>query len=188
MLSDGEFNACFDEARSEWFRLEAHSTYSVDVEQPRFRAYLAGEPYDPESEPKEWYEEIQRRVSDGIAYRKVRVVEGPLSEYERWEFEWSYTATEKLGQRTFVLDRSESTELPELPPYDWWLIDGRVVLRMRYDDAARFLGAERIDSAAAVAEHIRWRDAALAATVPFPEYWRAHPQYWRQNWLSTQPA
>jgi hypothetical protein len=184
MLSNAEFDACFDEARSEWFRLESHGSYTVDVEQPRFRAYVAGEPYDPEAEPKAWYAEIERRVSEGVAYRKVRVVDGPLSEYERWECEWSYTATEERGQRTFILDRSEAAAVPELPGYDWWLIDGRVVLRMHYDGSGGFIGAERLDNAGAVAEHSRWRDAALAAAVPFPDYWRAHPQYWRQHWLT----
>jgi hypothetical protein len=37
-----------------------------------------------------------------------------------------------------------------------------------------------------LAEHRRYRDAALAAAVPFPEYWAAHPQYWRENWLETR--
>jgi len=59
----------------------------------------------------------------------------------------------------------------------------QVVLRFHYDDVGQFLGADPIDDPGQVAEHARYRDAALAAAVPFPEYWAAHPQYWRENWL-----
>ncbi|MFD7510308.1 DUF6879 family protein [Streptomyces sp. NPDC059853] len=183
MLSSEEFDAYFDNAKSEWFRLEGLSSYKVDVEQPRLRAYLAGEPYASHAAPSPWYEEIERRVREGIAFRKVRVLAGPLSEYERWECEWSYTATERLGQRTFIIDRSEVDTLPELPPFDWWMMDGRVVLRMHYDNQGRFLGASAIDDPEEVAAYVRLRDQALDLATPFPAYWRSHPQYWRENWL-----
>ncbi|MGO4418716.1 DUF6879 family protein [Streptomyces sp. MCAF7] len=185
MLSSDEMNAYFDQARFEWFRLEALRSYRTAVEQPRFRAYMAGEPYDPDAEPKGWYEEIERRTGEGVAYRKVRIANGPLSDYERWEFEWSYAPTERRGQRTFVLDRAETSNAPDLPHYDYWMIDEHVVLRMHYDDQGQFTGAQRIDAPDEIAAHVRYRDAALAVSVPFPDYWNAHPQYWRQNWQDT---
>jgi hypothetical protein len=183
MLSEAELDPFFDKARTEWFRLEALHSYTVDVEQPRLRAYLAGEPYESVPEPAAWYEEIRRRTDEGVAYRKVRVVCGPLGEYERWELEWGYTGSERHGQRTFIIDLAETRHPPQLPAYDWWMLDERVVLRFHYDDDGTFLGAVPIEDPGEVAEHVRHRDAALAVATRFPEYWKAHPQYWRENWL-----
>lgn len=185
MLSDTELEPFFDGARTEWFRLEALPTYSMGFEQPRLRAYLAGEPYESVPEPTAWHEEIQRRTGEGVTYRKVRVVHGPLSEYERWEMEWGYTGSEQHGQRTFIIDLAETPVPPELPEYDWWMFDERVVLRFHYDEEGRFLGAEPIDDAVRVAGHVRYRDAALAVATRFPDYWDTHRQYWRENWLGS---
>ena len=185
MLSETELDPFFDEARTEWFRLEALHSYSVGAEQARLGAYLAGESYESVPEPTAWYEEIRRRTDEGVVYRKVRVVQGPLSEYERWELEWGYAGSERHGQRTFIIDLAETPQPPELPGYDWWMFDERVVLRFCYDDSGEFLGAEPIDDPGQVAAHVRYRDAALAAAACFPEYWKAHPQYWRENWLDS---
>ncbi|WP_439677115.1 DUF6879 family protein [Embleya sp. MST-111070] len=181
LLTEAEFDACFDDARFEAFRLEALSAYAVPVETPRFRSYLAGEPYDPEAEPAAWYDYIRERTAAGVTFRKVRMLKGPLSEYERWECEWSYTATERVGQRTHVIDLAEMTAPDELPSYDWWMFDRASVVRMHYGDGGEFIGAERLGDEV-VLRHVRWRDEAVAAAVSFPDYWDAHPQYWRQNW------
>jgi hypothetical protein len=182
VLSEAELDPFFDEVARDLFRMEARREYAVGVESDRLRAYLAGEPYDPSAEPAGWYSYIRGKVNAGVAFRKVRVVRTPLSLYERWECEWSYPATERCGQRTFILDLAEAPEPLELPGYDWWMFDERVVLRMHYDDAGGFVGAERLDQAT-VGAHVGYRDAALAVAVPFPAWWAAHPQDWRDNWL-----
>lgn len=186
MLSEAELDPYFDEAQREWFRLEALRSYAVDMEQPRIRAYLAGEPLDSMPEPKAWYEEIQRRTDEGVLFRKIRVVHGPLTKYERWECEWGYTGSARHGQRTFIIDLAEVAGPARLPGYDWWMFDERVVLRFHYADDGRFLGADPIEDPGQVAAHVRHRDEALAAAVPFPEYWAAHPQYWRESWLGAR--
>jgi hypothetical protein len=179
VLSEAELDPIFDGAAQEWFRWEGLRTYATEAEEPRLRAYLTGEPYDPASEPVVWLAEIRRRVSQGLRFRKVRVVRSPLGEYERWECEWSFPATERAGQRTFVLDLAEAPDLGRLPDYDWWMFDESVVLVMRYDPSGRFVGAERLDDEQ-VAAHVGYRDRALEAAVPYERYWAAHPGYWRQ--------
>ncbi len=82
-----------------------------------------------------------------------------------------------------MLDLADTADPPKLPGYDWWMLDERVVLRFHYDTDGAFLGADPLEDPAELADHRRYRDAALAAAVPFPEYWAAHPQYWRENWL-----
>ena len=185
MLSESDLDPFFDHAVSSWFRFEAHRTYTTSFEQPRLRAYLTGEPYDASSEPTQWLDYIQQRVADGVAFSKVRVLDGPLTAYERWECEWSYPATERVGQRTFILDLAETPAPPFLTEYDWWMFDEATVLKMHYGADGTFVGAESLDDAAVIAEHAHHREAVLAAAVAFQDYWTAHPQYWRQNWVDT---
>lgn len=185
MLTEEELDPYFDGTRRDLFRLEQLAGYETGVESPRLRAYLAGEPYDPASEPTAWYDQVQEWTDAGIAFRKVHVLRSPLSRYLCFECEWSYTATEKRGQRTYILDLAETPNPPELPGYDFWMFDERNVLRFVYDDAGRFVGAEPLPDDE-VARHVGYRDAALRAAVPFPMYWQQHPQYWRENWLANQ--
>lgn len=183
MLNETELDPLFDAAHREAFRLEALPAYAVSSESAGLRAYLAGEPYQQSEAGQAFKDYIRSQVQAGMTWHRVRVVRGPLSDYERWECEWGYTVNEELGYHTFVLDLSEIADSPRLPDYDWWMLDERVVLRFHYDGNGAFLGADPLDEPGQVAEHRCYRDAALAAAVPFPRYWAAHPQYWRQNWL-----
>jgi hypothetical protein len=186
MLSETELDPFFDAIGSEAFRVEALSAYAVPVESAGLRAYLAGEPFQKSEVGQAFNEYVGRQVEAGVSWRRVRVVRGPLTDYERWECEWGYTVSEEFGHHTFVLDLAETAGPPQLPDYDWWMLDERVVLRFHYDQRGVFTGADPVEDPAQVAAHIRYRDAALAAAVSFPSYWAAHPQYWRENWLKAR--
>jgi len=186
MLSEADLDPFFDTIRREAFRLETLPAYAVPVESAGLGAYLAGEPFQKSETGQQFNEFVRSQVEAGVTWRRVRVMRSPLSDYERWECEWGYTQSEQHGHHTFVLDLAETPDPPQLPGYDWWMFDERVVLRFHYDEAGQFLGADPIDDPGQVANHVRYRDASLAAAVPFPKYWSAHRQYWRENWPSTQ--
>jgi hypothetical protein len=186
MLSETELDPYFDAIRREAFRLEALPTYAVPVESAGLHAYLAGQPFQKSEAGQAFNEYVRSQVEAGVAWHRVRVVRGPLSDYERWECEWGYTVSEQFGHHTFVLDLSETTDPPQLPDYDWWMLDERVVLRFHYDGSGAFLGAEPLEDADQLVAHRHYRDEALAAAISFPQYWAAHPQYRRENWLKTR--
>jgi len=186
VLSEAELDPFFDAIRHEAFRLEALPAYAVPVESAGLRAYLAGEPFQKSQAGQAFNEYVRAQVEAGVTWHRIRVVRSPLSDYERWECEWVYAVGEEFGHHTFVLDLAEAADPPKLPGYDWWMLDERVVLRFHYDASGAFLGADPLEDAGQLAEHRQYRDAALAAAVPFPEYWAAHPQYWRKNWLEAQ--
>jgi len=185
MLNEADLDPFFDTIRREAFRVEALPAYAVPVESAGLGAYLAGKPFQKSDAGQQFNEFVRSQVEAGVTWHRVRVMRGPLSDYERWECEWGYAQSEHLGHHTFILDLAEIADPPELPGYDWWMFDERVVLLFHYDDDGQFIGADPINEPGQVAEHVRFRDTALAAAVPFPAYWDAHPQYWRENWLST---
>ncbi len=57
-----------------------------------------------------------------------------------------------------------------VPRHDYWMFDDRDVWRMHYDDRFWFVGAELLDDPAVVADHMEWRDTAIAQSTPLAEY------------------
>ena len=129
-----------------------------------------------------WAAYVARMVARGVTYHRVHVVHSPLSEYLRYEFEWGYTGYAQRGERAYILDTAEVPRPREVPDYDFWLLDDTHIIRMHYETDGGFVGGELLPPAA-LPEHLRARDAALAAAVPFEAYWAAHPEYHRENWL-----
>jgi hypothetical protein len=74
------------------------------------------------------------------------------------------------GEDIRIIAVPEGGRPGELPPYDFWLFDDRDVWKMHYYENFRFAGAELLDAPEAVAQHLRWRDLALARAVPLREY------------------
>lgn len=180
MTRDVDLRQLRTAATNSVFRLEMLSAYDTASETDSLRAYLAGEPKISLT-TSGWNDFIRAKVETGVAWTKVHVCRSPLSDYERWAFEWPCADTELAGQRLAILDLAEVIDPPALPDYDFWMYDETIVVRMVYDEAGRYLGNERLPDDCAAA-HVVYRDAALAAATPYPEYWAAHPQYWRANW------
>lgn len=182
MLSETELDELWDGLGSEAFRLETLDSYSVPHEADVVRRYFAGEPYDETDFARGWADYVAGMTARGVTYHRVHVVHSPLSDYQRYECEWGYARYTQRGERAYILDTAEVTRPGEIPGYDFWLLDDTHVIRMHYDDDGAFTGAELLP-AAALEQHRRARDAAIAAATPFETWWAAHPQFHREHWL-----
>src|SRR5260370_10119503 len=92
--------------------------------------------------------------------------------------EWGYAPNAAAGEDIRVLDLAEAAEPPGLVDHDFWLMDRRLAVIMRYDDGCRFTGAS-IAPDHELGRYQRAADAAWQAGVPFGTYWAAHPQVHR---------
>jgi hypothetical protein len=70
------------------------------------------------------------------------------------------TPCTRFGQSSPGFLPRDQAEANDLPDHDYWLFDSSKLIRMIFDDAARFLGGEIIDDPAEVVQHNYWRDAA----------------------------
>ncbi|MGH8903007.1 MAG: DUF6879 family protein [Egibacteraceae bacterium] len=185
MLSEEELDALFTFERSA-FRLEAMDYYAVDTDVEELSKYLDGQPRPSKTDPEydnPWFDFVRSSVAQGKRFYRVHVVHSPLSEYLCYECEWGYAYNMKLtGEEVHILDTAERPRPQGLPNEDFWLLDDIKVIRMHYDVENRFVGGELLPESEAL-KYCRYRDLAVAAAVPFDEYWAAHPQYWRESWL-----
>jgi hypothetical protein len=162
--------------RAEWgqlFTAYQHSSYRLEAQQiysnpnERVEQFLAGTAEPP---TYEWrLSRVRDRIAAGATKTTVRVVVEPPTDYTRMEM-YYYPILAAGGEDIRVIVLAEG-EWPEgLVDYDYFVFDERDVWRMHYNEDFSFRGAELLDGAEALAEHLRWRDVALAHAMPLREY------------------
>jgi hypothetical protein len=103
-----------------------------------------------------WLSMIRAATAEGRRFSRARVVSVPLSDYSRFGVFCSQY-TNAAGEEIRYLARDKAWDLPD---YDYWLFDSRLLIKMRFDEEENFLGGEVIEDPAAIVQHGYWRDAA----------------------------
>jgi hypothetical protein len=133
------------------------SRYGPAYEDESLRKFLAGEP-DDLAWMDDWLAMIRAATAGGRRFARVRVVDTPLTDYQRFGHtvaQHNNAAGEDI--RYLARDRAGAVGLPN---HDYWLFDSRKLALMRFGDEDRFLGAEIVEDPAVIVEHNYWRDAA----------------------------
>lgn len=158
------------------FRLETLSFYNAASDADDLRRYLEGEPTPTADAKRPWLDRIRADVTSGRAWRRIHAVTQPLSDYVRYECEWGYVPNSTAGEQVRIAELT-----PALAQVgDFFVLDGRYVVRSRYDETSRFVGAEVVGDLAsapflAIAE-LLWNQA-----MNFSTWWDAHPRYHRDT-------
>jgi hypothetical protein len=166
------FDELFDSFTDTAFRLETLQQYLVDQERERIAAFRAGKPL-PERSPRtsQWLRRIQNTTHGGKRWRRVHVVDRPLSEYLQYQFV-GYRGSVAAGEDVRIVDRAASSDLESLRR-DFWLFDAEtdhpMVVMMRYDGDGRFLGWDSTTSHDVIQACQSQRDLALAHSVSLEE-------------------
>lgn len=127
------------------------------------RKFLAGEP-DDLAWMNSWLAMVSEAATQGRRFSRVRVVDVPMSDYNRFSHEVA-KRNNAAGEDIRYLERGQA-QAHGLPDHDFWLFDSRTVGLMRFDDADKFIGVELVDEPATVVQHNYWRDAAWHYAVP----------------------
>jgi hypothetical protein len=85
------------------FRLETLSHYDVGSDGGDLTRYLAGEPGPDMTRKGAWMDRIHSEVDRGLRTYRVHVVDGPPSDYLRFEFEWGYVHNAVAGEHIRIL-------------------------------------------------------------------------------------
>lgn len=159
------------------FRMELLPQYAVLSDGDDYWRWRAGAP-EPDWQRKALTtDRLRARAATGVTSRRVRVLSAELSSYERYSCEWGYAINGPAGEEIKVLHRGEHT-VPPLLGFDYWLLNGTTVLRMRYDDDGAFVGAGEAPELLRAVR--REHDAVWERAEPFPQWWARHTELRRQ--------
>lgn len=163
---------------SDLLRVQTLDRYDVGSDDEDFRRYLDGAPEPTAAGKDQWLGKLRTDTAAGRAWRNVHVVDGPLNAYLRYQFEWCYTCNVGAGQDVRVLDlTAHPAAAAVLSVGDFFIVEGREVVRLRYD-AGRYLGAVAV-SVDAAQSFAALAEMAWQLATPFSSWWAAHPQYHR---------
>jgi hypothetical protein len=104
---------------------------------------------------------IREATAEGRRFSRVRVVSVPLTDYSSFGVFCS-KRTNAAGEDIRYLTRDQAADLPD---YDYWLFDSRLLVKMHFDDEENFLGGEVIEDPAVIVQHNYWRDGAWHRAV-----------------------
>jgi hypothetical protein len=168
-LSAEEFAAQFQAAERSLLRLEMRRHTDVVEERPQLRAFLAGElPEVCEREPNWFSEMVGRHAAAGRPFRRVRVMDDPLTDYNRFMI-WGGRSNVANGEDIRYLAMAEANKL-DLPDHDFWVFDSARLVELRFTDDGRPLEHDLITDLDTVARHEEWINRAFAAATPSVDY------------------
>jgi hypothetical protein len=157
----------FDGYERSAFRLETLPVYAMPDEEDEFQRFLAGEK-PPTDHHYSWLDRVAHFRKTGRTIQRVHVVTRPLTEYLRYEFEWAYAFNARAGEEIKIFDLTERDN-PGLPDEDFWMFDEQRVVSMLYRPDGSQIGRELLDQPD-IAKYTRYRDIAIAQSIPFEEY------------------
>lgn len=177
---DVTFDKILQSATASLWRFEQQRSYLVDDEAGLLGDFHRGVLTPPDRAPglRAWFDQVRSWSGRGLYITRVRVVDEPPTEYQRWlQFvdRWNRDA----GEEILYLPRGlyEANRVNRRaglwPPFpgaanaDWWLIDRKIALIMRRDAIGNRTGVELVDSGPEIVNAIQfaWRADRLALAV-----------------------
>jgi hypothetical protein len=146
------------------FRLEKRPSYNMPEETEMLAAFMRGQKvWLPEDHP--WPPLVKRHCSTGKTMQRARVVDRPLTDYQRFELSL-YPHSVEAGEQIHVYERGS---IPEILLYevDFWLFDNSTVYILNYDAEGHFLGTEPTYN---MLLYRRIRDLALERSIPLADF------------------
>lgn len=173
-MTPGDFDALFDQFHRTVFRLEALPAYAVGgAEERRIEAWKAGQPRPERSvRTSPWMARIATStVIGGKAWSRLRVVDEPLTEYQRYQLD-SYRESQTVGEEIRLVRRAE-LGWPVLS--DFWLFDAGTVdayaALMHYGEEGQFEGAELVSAGDELLDDmVRVQRRLWSGAVPLAEF------------------
>ncbi|HUY48837.1 MAG TPA: hypothetical protein VMV92_24495 [Streptosporangiaceae bacterium] len=138
------------------WKLERSQFFTEAGDDPAWQAFVAGDWHRSltvfESERADLQAEAAKYARQSSEFRRLRIVEHPVSPYVHWEMQ-SLRIIDECGMPIRVLDAHEVRDLEIIHPLPEVVIVGqRVLFEVRYDDRWAACGARRIDDPEVIQE------------------------------------
>ena len=168
-LTPAQFLAQFDSYKRSALRLESRSQTDVPAERVELQAFLSGELSEVRNwEHDDWTRLVTRQTAAGRPMRRVRVMDDPLTDYNRFMIFCGHRSV-SVGEDVRYLARADANAL-DLPDHDFWILDSARLIELRFTADGRPLRHDLVTDPGVVARHEEWVHRALAAAIPSADY------------------
>lgn len=138
-----DLGALFDGATRSVVRVETLGAYRVPSEAAELAAWRNGAAITHETPDSDTYlARVAAAAARGVTWERLRVIDTPLTEYQRWELEVFELNNQPAGERVIVAQRHRLAWNPEFE--DTWRIDD-VVVGIDYDREGGYVGRHLSD-------------------------------------------
>jgi hypothetical protein len=169
-VTEEEFLAMVRGFRRSAFRLETRGTYAPGYEREDFARFLAGAPRPPSEVDwwRPWLDRVGRLTREGKTVSRVRILNEPPSDYERWQL-WAARWHAEAGEDIRYLPRSRAERIGLPVDQDWWLLDDERLILMEFAADGDIGPKTLITDDGTVARYRAWRDLAMRNAAPAEE-------------------
>jgi len=150
------------------FRLETLPAYSAASDGGDYERFLRGEP-GPTVDKTAWIDTLRTATAAGRAWRRLRLIHTPITDYERYACTWGYPDNVAAGEDVRVLVVPTGDRTHERVG-DFFVLDDRHVIRSVYDAHGALQGAQ-IQHGTEADTLIGVRDLLWERAQPFTQWW-----------------
>jgi hypothetical protein len=171
-ITEPEFDELLRSFKRTAFRLETRYRYALGYERADYDDFLDGTPVAPPQVNwwRPWLDQIKRLTAEGKKISRVRVLDEPPSNYQRWEL-WAAPWHAEAGEEIRYIPRSRYDRQVDLPTeHDWWLLDDERVILMWFTEDDEIDHKVLMDDPGVVARYLRWRDLAVQNATPAEDH------------------
>lgn len=172
-MTPTNLDALFDGFTDSAFRLEALPAYAVGgAEAERIEAHREGRPRPERSvRTSPWLARIACTTArDGRTWMRLRVVDDPLTEYQRYQLE-SYRESQAAGEQIRLVRRDALP--PDADFVDYWLFDRETeharAVELHYTPRGAFERFESLDHDEVARREI-WASELFAIAEPLNDF------------------
>lgn len=140
----------FEHYMQEAFRLELLPDYNIPSEQEGLKLFYETGHVQGNPDLVVYLEDAKAKIQKGAAHRRVRILDVPINDYQRYEILVSYRVLADMGGDMLFIDRPDfethiAPQFGDIPVQDFWMFDQSSVALFDYTSDGQWLGAKIID-------------------------------------------
>ena len=161
----------FANYRSEAFRLETLPVYNVQSEREAVSHFKKTGQIIRDDSLIDYLNEAGDKIKQGARHVRVRVIDDPLPDYQRFEIKAGYEPLAQKGGEIFGIARADFNDLISGENLgDFWLFDQAYLLLMHYDESGDIRNRQIVTDVDIVENYKLWRDRLLNAAYGFADF------------------
>jgi len=154
-----------------FFRVEAFDSYNAPSEVGLLKKYYDGDPLPPPWDGSdEWFKLMSLFASKRRPTQRVRVISRRLAPYVRFEMDWGYNHFLQFGEEFNVIIREQFPDLNDTWDAEYFVIDDRRVVYIKYDETHRMLGLEEELDAEEVKRRVNHKYQLLEKSTHYGQF------------------